>query len=125
MANLNLYKSYTKAFFASSRRLPDIHISNLVTLNTMYNVLSAAIRCQIHDFRSDDNSNTMYNVLSAAIRCQIHDFLSDDNSNTMYDVLSAAIRYQIHDFLSDDNSNICISSLTCQNRYLKSLNLKI
>ena len=32
MTDINLYKSYTRACFASSRRLRDIHVSKLVTV---------------------------------------------------------------------------------------------
>ena len=49
MANINLYKSHAKAFFASSNRFRDTHISEFVILKTlvtvvMYSIHSGTIR---------------------------------------------------------------------------------
>ena len=66
MANINLYKSCTWAFFASSHRFPDdiyyMISRNCVTLKifvnvTMYNIRTGAIRWRIPDFIYDGYSN--------------------------------------------------------------------
>ena len=62
MENINLYQNHTLAFFASSLRFRDIHISKFV-ISKMYfkvmthNIHSGAIRWQMPDFLSDSNSN--------------------------------------------------------------------
>ena len=62
MANINLYRSHTWAFFSSFHLFRDILISKFVTLKMlvkvmMYNIYSSVIQWQIPDFWPDSNSN--------------------------------------------------------------------
>ena len=63
MANINLYKSHTWAFFASSYCFLDIHIK------------------KIHDLKNIGRRHDIHNNRSGTIRWQIADFLSDGNHN--------------------------------------------
>ena len=76
-ANINLCKSRSWAFFASSHSFQDIHISNFVTLKcrSKYNIGVGAIQCIIADFLSDGNSNVCsishcYEIFTNLIKCQ-------------------------------------------------------
>ena len=64
MANINLCKSRSSAFFVSSHHFQDIHISKVETMKMyvkvmMYNIRSCTVRLQVSHFLSDDNGNVL------------------------------------------------------------------